>query len=84
MAWLGPDEKNLDWMVPLATVVLLVGFFFASYWIEASLMVYLLRTQDPLAVRSAVWDANLLSYFFLELLAIGALSYALISRYTRA
>ena len=34
-AWLGPDEKNLYWMVPVAVLALMVPTFFASVWIEA-------------------------------------------------
>ncbi|WP_149500005.1 hypothetical protein [Roseiconus lacunae] len=33
-AWLMPYEAGLDWMIPTATLVLLVPYFFASVFIE--------------------------------------------------
>jgi hypothetical protein len=32
-AWIGPADGNSVWMIPAATLVLLVPFFFASYFV---------------------------------------------------
>lgn len=32
--WLIPYEKDLNWMIPVAGLVLLIPFFFASWWSE--------------------------------------------------
>lgn len=63
-AWLGPpDEKNL-WVIPAATLVLLVPFFFVSYLIEYLVMKYLLRESGVAfaRMRVAVRNANLVTY----------------------
>ena len=66
-AWLGPTERK--WVVPAATLVLLIPFFFASYWIEYFIvrgMVGMPDGEPPnLAyprVRVAVRNANLVTY----------------------
>ncbi len=81
-AWLGPSEKNLYWMVPLAAIVLLVPTFFLSVWIEAFVVDHMLRKPegDPSnltssRIRTAVRNANLVSY---GLLTLGAISWLLI------
>lgn len=66
-AWLGPTEKQ--WVVPVATLVLLIPFFFASYWIEYLVvrrMVGRPDGEDPNLsyprIRTAVRNANLVTY----------------------
>ena len=66
-AWLGPTERK--WVVPAATLVLLVPFFFASYWIEYFIVRSMVGMPDGeppnLAyprVRIAVRNANLVTY----------------------
>jgi hypothetical protein len=68
-AWLGPPERKDVWVVPAATLVLLIPFFFASYWIEYWVvrgMVGMPDGEPPnLAyprVRVAVRNANLVTY----------------------
>ena len=61
--WLGPWREGGNWIVPLASVVLLIPFFFASYWTEAWLVGRSLCPHSPEQGRRAVWKANLLSYF---------------------
>ncbi|HKO05333.1 MAG TPA: hypothetical protein VJW51_11320 [Candidatus Acidoferrales bacterium] len=65
-AWISPDET---WMLPAATLVLLVPFFFASYWVEYQVMKRILdrrKGQPPDftygAMRIAVRNANLVTY----------------------
>lgn len=79
-AWLVPDEKNLGWMIPLASMVLLVGFFYISYWIEKSVAGRFLKNNTSDQIRRAFWRANIFSYSILELVAGGFLAYALISK----
>lgn len=68
-AWIAPPEGNYVWLVPAATLVLLVPFFFASYGIEYMVirqMVGMPEGGPPnLAyprVRIAVRNANLITY----------------------
>ncbi len=68
-AWIGPVEGSQDWMVPAATLVLLVPFFFASYFVEYQVirsMVGKFESRGPLLtasrVKAAVRNANLVTY----------------------
>ena len=74
--WIAPSDRTGPWAVPLAALVLLVPFFFASVWIERVAMEHLLPvTAEPFnvqpgevserALRKAVWGANFLSYGFM-------------------
>jgi hypothetical protein len=69
--WLAPAENTGPWVVPLAVLVLLVPFFFASVWSER----FVMERMMPVAVdaspeaeiskpklRKAVLEANLVSY----------------------
>jgi hypothetical protein len=60
--WLGPFEEGGHWIVPAATIVLLVPCFVASYLIEAWYVAKVLLPSDLRAARRAIWRANLLSY----------------------
>ena len=68
-AWLGPPSEKDVWVIPAATLVLLIPFFFASYWIEYFIMRTMIGVHDAdstnLAyprVRVAVRNANLVTY----------------------
>ena len=68
-AWLNPDLGERAWFIPAATLVLLIPFFLASYWIEYLVVRRMvgMPTGDPpnLAyprVRLAVRNANLVTY----------------------
>jgi hypothetical protein len=81
-AWLGPDGKNLYWMVPVATITLLVPTFFLSVWIESFIVDQILSKPegDPsnltsARIRVAVRNANLMTY---ALLAAGTISWLLV------
>lgn len=68
-AWIGPPGRGYTWLVPAATLVLLIPFFFASYWIEYFVVRKMVGVPDgepqTLAyprVRVAVRNANLVTY----------------------
>lgn len=79
-AWLPPDENNLGWMIPAATAVLLIGYFFVSVWLERKVARRMLPNLVTAHIDKAIWRVNLFSYGLLELLALGALAYALLAR----
>lgn len=76
--WLIPYEEHLHWMIPAAQAVLLVPFFFASFWIEYGVARLMRRDLDPRPMRGAVWRANLVSYACLAVLVLGGLAWALL------
>jgi hypothetical protein len=63
--WLIPYEPDLSWMIPTASLVLLVPFFFTSYWVEAKVVAAMTRTCPRNEVKSAVFKANVASYALL-------------------
>jgi hypothetical protein len=82
-AWLGPSEKNAYWMIPVATLGLLVPTYFLSVWIEMFIVDHMvsLPEGDPSGltqerVRRAVRNANLVSY---GLLAAGTIGWLFVS-----
>lgn len=67
-AWIGPPVDN-KWSIPAATLVLLVPFFFVSYFFEYLVMRFMVGVEEGeppnLAyprVRIAVRNANLITY----------------------
>ena len=80
-AWLSPDEKNLYWMIPVATIALLIPTFLISVWIEARVMCRMLEVaEEDSSGLSRTWtavrNANLVTY---GLLASGSSIWLLIS-----
>lgn len=75
--WLGPFEKGGYWIVPVATTVLLIPFFFASYWIESWYVACALSPNAPEQARRAIWNANLVSYMVIFCACIVWLAYGL-------
>jgi len=68
-AWLNPDLGEDAWVIPAATLILLIPFFFASYWIEYFVVRKMVGTPDEqpsnlayARVRKAVRNANLVTY----------------------
>ena len=65
-AWLGPWRgAQSSWIVAGPLSILLIPFFFASYWLEAKYAVRALQPENPVLVRNAVWRANIISYLAL-------------------
>ena len=60
--WLIPYQQDLNWMIPAATLVLLVPFFFASWWVEYLVMKRIFHDTDKKILRRAVRNINFLSY----------------------
>jgi len=60
--WLGPFREGGHWIVPLAMIVLLVPFFFASFWTETWYVSRNLCPEAPKRARLAIWKANAYSY----------------------
>lgn len=75
--WVGPSEHDLHWIIPLATIVLLVPFFFASYWIESWSVARKLSPEAPRAARRAVRNANLWSYLGIFVACVAWLLYGI-------
>ena len=69
--WLIPYESELYWMVPTAALVLLIPFFFASWFIEYQVGKRILRDIESTKIKEAVLKANLLSYGLLGLYCVG-------------
>lgn len=69
-AWLMPFEQSLYWMIPTAEAILLIPFFFASWWLEGF---WLSRTLDahPKQLFRDAGRANLLSYCLLMAMCLG-------------
>jgi len=63
--WMMPYESDVYWMIPVAALVLLVPFFFASWLIEFLVSRLFLRDFDKTALRRSVMVANLVSYALL-------------------
>ena len=77
-AWLGPIVGDNAWMIPAATLVILVPFFFASYFVEYLVirsMVDKFESRGPrlaaCRVRVAVRNANLVTYGIMFLATSG-------------
>lgn len=60
--WLGPYAYGWHWRVPLATLILLLPFFYASYRIEAWCSARGLLPESPARAKRAIWVANVASY----------------------
>jgi hypothetical protein len=60
--WLIPYENDLHWMVPVAGLVLLVPFFFASWWSEYLVSKIILKEISAIEVKAKIRNANLISY----------------------
>ena len=68
--WLYPYEDDLWWMVPIAAAVLLVPFFFVSVGLESLIFKRWMKV-DWATARRWSWRANLITYGFMMLGAIG-------------
>ncbi|MGF1716695.1 hypothetical protein L4D08_17660 [Photobacterium chitinilyticum] len=79
--WLIPYEQELGWMVPTAGVVLLVPFFFASWWAEYFVLKKILKEQRPGQLKAKVRNANLITYVLLACWPISMLVFNYVLSY---
>ena len=81
--WLLPYDSDLYWMVPTAMLVLLLPFFFVSWWLEYLLTRRMLRTAalEKSSIRKAVFWANISSYLLLALVSAGYLVLTLLNHH---
>jgi hypothetical protein len=76
-AWLGPVESYLYWMVPAASLVLLIPFFYVSWLFERHRAKRLLKEYGPADIYRATFIANLYSYGLLFVIVLGWLIYSI-------
>lgn len=69
--WLIPYEDDLNWMIPVAGLVLLVPFFFVSWWSEYFVSKKINKTLPLLSIRRKVRNANLITYTLLAAWPVG-------------
>jgi hypothetical protein len=69
--WLIPYEEDLNWMIPVAGLVLLIPFFFASWWSEYFVSKKLNKSLPSLFISGKVRNANLITYSLLAAWPIG-------------
>ncbi|PVV17327.1 MAG: hypothetical protein B6D78_18975, partial [gamma proteobacterium symbiont of Ctena orbiculata] len=59
------------WMIPVAGLVLLVPFFFVSWWSEYLVTKKILQDHPAQTVKVVVRNANIITYTLLVLWPIG-------------
>jgi len=65
--WLIPYESDLHWMIPIAALVLIIPFFFVSWWSEYFVTKILIKNIDTSKIKKVVRNANLITYGLLAL-----------------
>lgn len=68
--WMMPYESDLYWMIPTALLVLLVPFFFASWFMEYGVSRLMLRASAGKPLFRAVRTANIASYAMLVVVVL--------------
>lgn len=69
--WLIPYESDLNWMIPIAGAVLLIPFFFVSWWAEYTVTKIYTKSHPNQKVLLKVRNANLITYGLLVLWPVG-------------
>jgi len=80
-AWLGPDEKYGYWTIPLASLVLLIPFYFVTWSYEYSSVKRQMKDTDPMLIKVATRNLNLLSYGLLAVLVLGWLIKSIVEKH---
>jgi hypothetical protein len=78
-AWLIPYETDLYWMVPTASLVLLIPAFFVTILIEERVLRSGWPQVDADVRKRFVWKSNLASYALLVFIDLGWLVYSVLS-----
>jgi hypothetical protein len=71
------NEGQYDWVVPTSALVLLVPFFFASWFIEYRIAVHMLPWLEPGTIGAAAFTCNLITYGCLAAFILGASIWAI-------
>lgn len=82
--WLWPFGSDMYWMAPGAALLLLVPFFFASFWTEYFTGKMLFRDEDPKKIKLWAWKANCISYAFMFFITTIWLTVNIVNHQTRA
>lgn len=82
--WLWPLGSDMYWMAPGAALLLLVPFFFASFWIEYFTGKMLFRDKDPAKMKLWAWRANCISYAFMFFISTIWLTVNIVNHQVRA
>ena len=61
-SWLVPYREHLPWMIPTATLVLLIPYFFASVYSERLALRLIWKDHSQETIKSFTWTANLITY----------------------
>ncbi len=69
-SWLVPYENDLVWLVPSATIVLLIPYYLASVKAEHWFLKTRITSTTPAVLSRAVWLSNAASYGCLLLYSI--------------
>lgn len=60
--WLIPYEENFDWIIPIAGIVLLIPFYFASWYSEYLTLEKILHRIPSAKLKVCSRNANLITY----------------------
>ena len=75
-AWLVPYEDQLYWLVPAATLVLLIPYFLVSVYIERFVLVRVWKDESHKRVSKVSWSSNGVTYLGLLVVTVVWLLYA--------
>ncbi len=64
-SWLVPYEDQLYWMIPLATLVLLIPYFITSVYTEKLVLRRMWKEESRKAVSRVAWLSNTTTYLLL-------------------
>jgi len=67
-SWLVPYEEHLAWLIPAATLVLLVPYFVVSVFLERFVLRKMWKDAGQAMTSKAAWSMNAASYGLLALL----------------
>jgi len=81
-AWLGPEEASRwDWLAPSAATVLLLPFFFVTWWLERASVERQMPDFEGRVVGDAVMRANIITYGLLAIASVAWLLVAIATEY---
>ncbi|TWT72663.1 hypothetical protein [Crateriforma conspicua] len=72
-SWLNLPEPGFEWLIPAATLVLLVPYFFVSVFTERLVLQYLWNDSPKSVVNRICWTANSTTYAMLACLVVATL-----------